>query len=486
MFNVKQPVPPEPRAASATGYAQGIRMGVGVLIGRTAKSAVYWGPKATFSLAEQAIFSGSSFVLHIMLARWLLPAEYGGFAVALSVFFILAGIQNALILEPISVFGAKKSASELQTYLASLFWPHNGVTVGIILLAFLSAPLLTILSVGNVKWALPISTPLILSYWAARRVCYLKQDPKLAFILTLTYATLLFLGLITLRLAGWVSSFSAFLLLGIAGIISTCIMLFITRRSRPVSAPRSMDRSLLLRHWKYGKWVLGETVMCSLTGPMYPLLIAFFAGLEQAGAFRAILNLVLPLSQVLAALALLLLPWMAKVYVKSGSRALASKTVMLVGIFLALAIGYILPTVGAGSLILTFFYGDSEYQASLWLLPYFGIVAVLSAVAVPLAIALRVAERPDQTFWAKTASASITITVGIYLATVMGMKGLVLALVVSTFMGTLLLGWFSRILWKSTTDEVADRADFNLSKRQAASGQNSFGNNVQSERIGIK
>ena len=41
-----------------------------------------WGAHISFSLVDQALFSGANFLLNILLARWLLPEAYGAFAVA--------------------------------------------------------------------------------------------------------------------------------------------------------------------------------------------------------------------------------------------------------------------------------------------------------------------------------------------------------------------------------------------------------------------
>ena len=48
------------------------------------------GLKAGFSIADQAMLSGSNFTLNILLARWLESAEYGAFTLVFSIFLFLA------------------------------------------------------------------------------------------------------------------------------------------------------------------------------------------------------------------------------------------------------------------------------------------------------------------------------------------------------------------------------------------------------------
>jgi len=50
------------------------------------KKVLHWTGKGGLAVVDQALFAGSNFLLSILLARWLTPAEYGAFAVADAVF----------------------------------------------------------------------------------------------------------------------------------------------------------------------------------------------------------------------------------------------------------------------------------------------------------------------------------------------------------------------------------------------------------------
>ena len=43
-------------------------------------------PKADFAVLDQALISGSNFIMGILLARWMVPDEYGAYSLAFSVF----------------------------------------------------------------------------------------------------------------------------------------------------------------------------------------------------------------------------------------------------------------------------------------------------------------------------------------------------------------------------------------------------------------
>jgi O-antigen/teichoic acid export membrane protein len=61
-----------------------------------------WAKKGSLAVLDQALFSGANFLVNILLARWLPPEEYGAFAVALSIYYLLLGFHTAVITEPMS------------------------------------------------------------------------------------------------------------------------------------------------------------------------------------------------------------------------------------------------------------------------------------------------------------------------------------------------------------------------------------------------
>jgi len=101
-----------------------------------------WQKPAIFSLADQAVFSGSMLLVNILLARWTSPEEFGTFAVLYAVFLIFAGFHNALIVEPMSVFGARKQAAARQVYFRHVYLIHAAVVLVLAIVAGLAVVIL--------------------------------------------------------------------------------------------------------------------------------------------------------------------------------------------------------------------------------------------------------------------------------------------------------------------------------------------------------
>ena len=87
---------------------------------------VHWGKKGGLTLLDQGLFSGANFLVNILLARWLAPEEYGAFAVAYSIFLLLAAFHTAVLTEPMMIFGAGKYVDKFPKYLGILLFGQLG------------------------------------------------------------------------------------------------------------------------------------------------------------------------------------------------------------------------------------------------------------------------------------------------------------------------------------------------------------------------
>src|SRR5205814_9623719 len=88
-----------------------------------------WLRRGATALADQGLFATSGFLVNILLARWLPPEQYGAYALGFSIYLFLASFQNALVLEPMSVFGPASYKDSLPEYLGRLIGLHFAVTL---------------------------------------------------------------------------------------------------------------------------------------------------------------------------------------------------------------------------------------------------------------------------------------------------------------------------------------------------------------------
>src|SRR6516225_275518 len=126
--------------ASATGESAAL---VGARIPPDRKTVlpvlIPWAMKGGLAILDQGLISGSNFLIGILLARWLLPASYGAYALASGVFILLTMLYGSLLLEPMGVFGGSTYRHCLRGYLRSLLWVHLAGTLVIIAVLGLAA-----------------------------------------------------------------------------------------------------------------------------------------------------------------------------------------------------------------------------------------------------------------------------------------------------------------------------------------------------------
>ena len=140
-----------------------------------------WVGKGGLALLDFGLYSGSNFLLGILLARWMAPEQYGAYALVFSIFILVTFLYQALLLEPLSVFSGTTYSKNLRGYLQSNFWLHWGVSA--VICALMAATAIA----AKVWWHSPASamafagmtaaTPFILIHALGRRSFYLKLSP---------------------------------------------------------------------------------------------------------------------------------------------------------------------------------------------------------------------------------------------------------------------------------------------------------------------
>src|SRR5580658_410520 len=103
--------------------------------GGRARKLARWTTKGGLAILDQGLISGSNFLIGILLARWLVPAQYGAFSLAFSVFLLLSYVYQSLLSEPQGVFSGSAYRHCLRGYLKALLGIQALVTVfGLVLL----------------------------------------------------------------------------------------------------------------------------------------------------------------------------------------------------------------------------------------------------------------------------------------------------------------------------------------------------------------
>jgi O-antigen/teichoic acid export membrane protein len=389
-----------------------------------------WVTKGFWAVSDQGLFATSNFILNVLLARWLSPADYGAFGVAFAVFLLIGSLHTAVLTEPLLVFGPGKYKDRLSEYMGALMYGYFIVAlVGsfVLLLVSLGFELAGSRSISGVMLALALGGPFILLLWLLRRACYVRLEPHLAAVGGMWYMVLMLAGAAVLYGREWLSAASA---LGVMAASSLAVSLWLAIRLRiklPSLQDRDLLRSALVDHWKYGRWSVGNQALNWVPMNIYYLVLPLWGGLAAAATFKALMNLIQPMLQAVWSLSILLLPVLVQARDRGQDELNSRIRLALVPFLVGPALYWLLLGLFHQPLVSWLYEGQyNEYAGLLWLL---GLSPVVASAKQVMGQSLRALERPDSLFLAYTLSAVAALTVGTWLVYVWGAAGAGLSLV---------------------------------------------------------
>jgi O-antigen/teichoic acid export membrane protein len=356
-----------------------------------------WTLKVGFSVLDQGLTSAASFGLNVVLARVLSATAYGAFSFCFVIFLVLSSAHSALIIEPMSVLGPSRHNDNLVRYLRRLVWVHFILMVGLAMVSAAIAWYFRNQILGPVLLAMSISSPLILLFWMARRAHYLETRPDLAVLTSgLHLACLAIITFVLWRLhkltatTGFLALAGAGALAGLFSMRRLGIGLFPSVREARESKPIARE------HWNFGVWLLPSALFFPLLSQIQIVLSAKMLNLESAGILRALQNPILPVIQVVSALAVLAIPMLARDFGAGDKATMYRRGVMYTGVMTLVAVAYEIAVLLTGNLWDKLLYAG-KYSAYDWLMPVLGIVPIATAIATGCSVLLRAIHRPELT-----------------------------------------------------------------------------------------
>ncbi|WP_148051432.1 lipopolysaccharide biosynthesis protein [Inmirania thermothiophila] len=377
--------------------------------------------------------------MNILLARWLPPEEYGAFAVALSVFYLLAGFHTAVLTEPMMIFGAGKYREHFRKYLGMVLWGHWGVSALIALGLGIAAWVFHRLGstpMAQALFGLAVTSPFLLLLWLTRRACYAQLRPIWAVVGSGVNFLVVLGGLFLLWRWREISSFNGFLALGAGALLAS---LFIATILKPqvagyVGTPTAS--MVVGDHREYGKWNILAFSLYWASGQILMVLIPIFLGLEASAAVAATLTLYRPVQQTVQALGSLVLPVFSRTVSGPGGRERLRKEATFVALLFGGGVGLYSLIVSVFSRpILHLLYGG-KYDEHWVLIVLLGVALSFSAVTGAFVSVLKASGNVADVTKIWTISTLVTSALAIPLMQILNVKGAVFALLVGYALAT--------------------------------------------------
>ena len=398
------------------------------------RNAGRWATKGGLAILDQALISGSNFAVSICLARWLMPEQYGSYALAFSISLLLTFLYQSLLLEPMAVFSGGAYRKSLRGYLGALLRIHFWLTgFGFVVLGIATLVAFKKGAAAGLPGALlgvTLASPCILLFALARRAYYMKLEPARAAVGALIYCIVVTGGLFVIYSRGLLSPFTAFALMAVGALFTSAYLLFHVRTTLIDDVPGPQLRQTWDRHWNYGRWALATSAATWIPYYMYYPLLSAFKDLAQAGQLRALMNLALPLEQSFTALACLFLPYAARLHGEEGAKGARVLTRNITLLYVGGAFVYWLALIPLKGPVFHLLYRGKYMEVS-YLLPYVAAETILWSAAFGPTIVLRGMESPASVFYARCAASVLSLTVGVPLTMIYGLWGCVLGIVLS-------------------------------------------------------
>lgn len=396
-----------------------------------------WGARGFWAITDQGLISLSNFVLNILLARWLTPADYGAFTVGFSVLLIIGSFHSALLTDPMLVFGAGRFAGKSSSYLRVLVLGHWVLTAPLALVALAVALGLRFWSVDTLSSAvlgLALAAPLYQLPMLLRRAFYVRMEPREAAAASGLYVAFSLVTAFALSRATNLSAASGFIAMTAGSVVSTAWLLLRLRVGWSIPN-RDEISNVLSVHWAFSRWGLGVSVAWWVRSSLYYLILPISGGLEASAAFRAMVNLIMPLMQTIGSIGPLLLSAFAAARARADFDAIVRRVALLLG---AGAVAYWVALGLFAEPILIWLYEGkyAEHGHLAWII---GLLPVCAAIGAAVGTALRALQRPDYDFWVTALSALAALTIGVLLVRNWGVAGAVAGWTLSYIISTVLM-----------------------------------------------
>jgi len=398
-----------------------------------------WSKKGFWAVTDQGLFAASNFLLNLLLARWLLPTDYGAFTVAFTISAFVGVLHTSLLTEPMMVFGPGRHKERLSEYVGALFYGHLGFVL-------LSSSSLILVGLGFLGWgstqlstvllALAFTSPLIYFLWLMRWACYARLTPHTAAFGGGIYMVLMLFGAYILYWRGWLSAISALVVMGVSSLMVS-LWLAIHLKVRVPSREDELTRDALKKHWEYGRWSVATRILYWTPTNIYYLLLPIWGGFAASASLRALMNLILPILNVNIALSALLVTYLARA--REGDRFRLLVRYACVPFVVGPVLYWMLLGVFHGPVVALLYGGKySEHADQLWLL---GLIPIAVGVTQVASSALKALERPDRLFWAYIPSTAVALPIGVASVFIWGTTGAVIALVFTYAMMAVAVSW---------------------------------------------
>lgn len=409
--------------------------------------------QGAMAIAAQAVYSGTTFLSTVILARLCDRDSFGVYYLAFTAVLFVQGIQERLISTPYTIYCNRCGRDRLAHYAGSVLL-HQIVLSLLASTAVLALSAAFALSgwmseLAPVMGVLAGILPLLMLRGFVRQMLIAHLDLVVATTLDIAIAALQLGGLLALGAAGRLTALTAYLVMGASSGIAVAAWFTVTHRS-PLRPVFSFDLSRAVgdwrRNWTFAKWVVASNLAGSVAVYAVPWILGAVRDTAATALLGACLSLVGLANMFMAGLDSYLTPKAARSFAQRGLPGLMAvlwKSTLLIAVLL-------------GTMCVFFAVAGEPLAAIVYKGKYVGAGPIVTLLALGVLVnslgnsagrGLWVLDRPRENLLPDAALSLVALGVFFALVQSLGAVGAAIAILVGNLVGALLRTWsFAKVL----------------------------------------
>jgi len=335
-------------------------------------------------LADQMVFSGSSFLSTFLLARLLSITEFGIYSGIMLVIYLMISMSNALIIQPLQIIYPK--IKNRRHYLNFIFWTQISSSAICVLIVYgfshLNLDFIKSFELYLPEVLLLISSFLIHDFF---RKTFLAIDcVSQALWIDCLMGLLQISLLVNASFSGTLTLSEAIYFSGIAYLMGSALGVFYMRPGFFLSPE---FKQFLIEHIRQGKWLLFTAIVQWWSGNLFVVASGIFIGAIALGAFRLVQSMFGILNILLQSFENYVLPQAVRLFQSSVSeskkylQAISIKSSVLFGIVLLVLFIFSSPIIQLA--------GGEKYLPYAYLIRGMAVLYFIIFVGYPIRMAVR-------------------------------------------------------------------------------------------------
>jgi len=329
-------------------------------------------------------------------------------------------------------------AERLKGYLRALLWIDVAVTLPVVVALSLWARIVDkpgrLDGLPGALAGMALAGPCLLLFYVVRRAFYWELTPGRSTAGSLLYCGLLVSGLTSLHRLGLLTSFTVFLLMGMAALVTSVLQFLRLQRALKPGKTDSTLGDVWRQHWNYGRWAIASSLAVWIPGNIYFILLGSFSGMAKVAVFKALMNLTLPIAQTFTALSLFFLSYAARTRQLEGAASVGRLAWNITFTFAGASVIYWSLIILLRERVVHLLYAGNYGEITRWV-PWIAIYSCLWCAVHGQAIGLRAMLSPASVFCAYGVASTISLAIGIPAIHALGTPGALASMILSSATG---------------------------------------------------